>query len=260
MVSGVAWLAPLLDGNSTAQGSGFILWGLSPLLVSLFLRVTTRDWADLGAKPAIRKNLQWYIVIALFYPVIIMLSLFVGTLRSISSVSEFSLGRYLQTALTALLIFLFFAIFEEVGWRGYLVPKLAALGLNRYAAAALVAEVWTIWHVPYLRDLPWVPFSENLLSFLPLFYLMLFATARVFGEIRNITGSFWPAVLMHGVGNAFGHPLDADYVTITSGTEYRGSISTGVLAIAIAFLVAVVISHWQAKRAGHLESLARNRA
>lgn len=254
----VAWFAPLLDGNSTSQGPGFILWGLAPLLVSLLLRATTRDWADFGAKPAIKKNLQWYIVSALFYPVIMVLALFFGALTSVVSVSEFSLGHYLQIALTALPPFIIFAIFEEVGWRGYLAPKLTSLGLNRYAAAGLLALVWTVWHVPYLRQLPWVSFSEDLLPFLPRFFLLLFSTALVYGEIRNITGTFWPAVLMHGVGNAFGHPLEADYVTVANGMEYLGSISTGLFVIAFVFLFAVAILRWQARKPNPSKSFAQN--
>ena len=254
----VALLAPLFDGNSIMQGPEFILWGIAPLIVSLLLRAATRDWADFGPKPAIKKNLQWYIVSAIFYPVIMVLALFFGALTSVVSISEFSLGRYLQIALTALPPFIIFAIFEEVGWRGYLAPKLTSLGLNRYAAAGLLALVWTVWHVPYLRQLPWVSFSEELLPFLPRFFLLLFSTALVYGAIRNITGTFWPAVLMHGVGNAFGHPLEADYVTVAAGTEYVGSISTGLFVIAFVFLFAVAIIRWQARRTNPSNSFAQN--
>jgi len=244
----VAWIAPLMDGSTSSQGPGFILWGTSPLLISLLMRAATRDWDDLGAKPAIKRNFQWYGLSALFYPVIMVLALLVGVLIAILSVSEFSLGQYLQIALTALPPFLVFAIFEEVGWRGYLAPKLASLGLNQYAAAALLALVWTAWHVPYLQTLPWVPFSENLLPFLPRFFLLLFSTSLVYDAIRNQTGTFWPAVLMHGLGNAFGHPLEADYLRVAVGMDYLGSISTGLLVITFAFLFAAVIMHWQVRR------------
>ncbi|MBE2271760.1 MAG: CPBP family intramembrane metalloprotease [Anaerolinea sp.] len=246
----VAWIAPLLDGNASSQGPGFILWGISPLLISLLLRTATRDWADTGVKPAIKKNLRWYGISALFYPIIMLLALSAGMLTSITSISEFSLGRYLQIALTALPPFLVFAVFEEVGWRGYLAPKLYALGLNRYAAAALLALVWTAWHVPYLQALPWVSFSENLLGFLPRFFLLLFATSLLYGEIRNATGTFWAAVLIHGVSNAFGHPLEADFVNVSAGMEPFSSVSTGFFVIAFTFLFTAVIIRWQiSKRA-----------
>jgi membrane protease YdiL (CAAX protease family) len=175
------------------------------------------------------------------------LTLLLGVLISVSSVSEFSIGKYLQTALTALPIFFIFAIFEEVGWRGYLSPKLASLGINSYIAAALVAVVWASWHLPYFRELSWVYSSEDLITFIPRFYLTCFAVSIVYGEIRNITGTFWLAILMHAVGNSFGHSLSAEYVTVAAGKEYLGSISNGLFVIVFFILLGVAINRWRLK-------------
>jgi membrane protease YdiL (CAAX protease family) len=167
LVTAVAWVSPLLGGSPTSPGLGFILWGATPLLVSLMLRFVTRDWSDIGVKPAIRKNARWYVVSFLVFPVIMLLTLSIGVLMSVAFISEFSMGKYFQTALTALPIFSVFAIFEEVGWRGYLSPKLASLGINSYLAAALIGVVWASWHLPYLRELSWVYSSEDLVTFIP---------------------------------------------------------------------------------------------
>jgi membrane protease YdiL (CAAX protease family) len=245
LVTVIAWIAPLLGGSPTSPGLGFILWGTAPLIVSLLMRAATRDWSDLGIKPAIGKNIRWYIISLLGYPVIMVLTLVVGVLISVSSVSGFSLGQYLQTALAAVPIFFIFAIFEEVGWRGYLSPKLASLGINNYLASALLAVVWTAWHIPYLRELTWVYASEDLLTFVPRYYLVLFALAILYGEIRSITATFWPAVLMHAVSNSFGHPLAAEYVTVAAGKEYLASVSTGLIMIVLTFLLAVGINRWR---------------
>lgn len=210
LVTALAWLAPILGGSPSAPGLGFILWGMAPLLTSLLIRAATKDWSDLGAKPALGKNLHWYLVSFSGLPVLMLLTLLIGVLVSISSVTEFLLEKFLQTFLTALPIFFVFAIFEEVGWRGYLSPKLDALGLNRFASSAIVAVVWATWHLPYIRDLTWVYSSENLASFIPRFYLVCFALSILFGELRSVTGTFWTAVLIHAVGNAFGHPLAAE--------------------------------------------------
>src|SRR5512141_92211 len=114
MVNAVAWIGRWLGGTPTAPGPGFILWGIAPLLVSMLIRAVTGDWSDLGIKPAFRKNARWYVISFLALPVLMALSLLIGVLVSASSVAGFSLGRYLQTALTALPIFFIFAIFEEV--------------------------------------------------------------------------------------------------------------------------------------------------
>lgn len=240
-----AFIAPMLGGSPSSPGLGFILWGTAPLLASVLIRVVTRDWSDLGIQPAIGKNLRWYAISFLVLPAFMILTLRIGALLSISSVSRFSLNEYLRTALTALPIFFVFAIFEEVGWRGYLTPKLVSLGINHYIVSAWVAVVWATWHLPYFRELTWVYTSEDPTTFIPRFYLACFALSILYGEIRNITGTFWPAVLMHAAGNAFGHPLSAGYVTFAAGAEYLGSVGNGLFMIAFIGTLGVALNRWR---------------
>jgi membrane protease YdiL (CAAX protease family) len=256
LVTAVAWLAPFLGGSPSSPGLGFILWGTAPMLVSLLMRLVNRDWSDLGFKPEIRQNILWYGISILAYPLIMLLALLIGTMLSVSSLAQFSIGDYMQIALTALPIFFIFAIFEELGWRGYLAPKLANLGINSYLAAALLALVWTGWHLPYIRELSWIYSSEEFLSFIPRYYLLLFAFSVLYGEIRKQTGSFWPAVLMHAVSNAFGHPLAADYVRVADGKDYLGSVSTGLFIIVLTFLLGIAIQQWRMKKAHISEALS----
>lgn len=248
LVSAVAWVAPSLGGSPASPGPGFILWGIAPLLVSLLMRAVTRDWSDLGIKLGIRKNDRWYIFSLLAIPALMILTLLVGVMLSIASVSDFSLGKFLQTVLTALPIFIIFAIFEEVGWRGYLAPKLDSLKINPFISYAIVAIVWASWHLPYIRELTWVYTSEDLSAFIPRYYLVCFALSILYGETRSITATFWPAVLMHGVTNAFGHPLVADYVTFAPGMEYLGSISTGFIFIVFVGIAGVAINRWRMQK------------
>jgi membrane protease YdiL (CAAX protease family) len=248
LVNVVAWIAPLLGGSPASPGPGFILWGAAPLLVSLLMRTATRDWSDLGLKPAIKKNLFWYAISFLALPVVMVLALLMGVLFSVSSLTDFAFGKFLQTMLAALPIFFIFAIFEEVGWRGYLAPKLASLKINSYLGYAVTAVVWASWHLPYIRELAWVYSSEDLITFLPRFYLTCFALSILFGEIRGITATFWPAVLIHAVGNSFGHPLSADYVTIVAGKEYLGNISNGLFMIALVGPLGAAIHWWRSRQ------------
>lgn len=46
----MAWVEPLLGGSPAAPGTGVVLWGTAPLLVSLLMRIVTKDWSDLGLK------------------------------------------------------------------------------------------------------------------------------------------------------------------------------------------------------------------
>jgi membrane protease YdiL (CAAX protease family) len=245
LVNVVAWIGPLAGGSPASPGPGFLIWGTAPLVVSLLMRAVTRDWSDLGIKPTIRKNTRWYLISLFALPVLMVLALLIGIRFSVISFSGFALGKFLQTTLTAFVVFFIFAIFEEVGWRGYLAPKLASLGVNRYLGYAITGIVWASWHLPYIQELTWVYSSEDLLTFLPRFYLTCFALSILFGEIRNVTGTFWSAVVMHAAGNSFGHPLSADFVTIAAGREYLGNISNGLFLIALAALLGIVINRWR---------------
>jgi membrane protease YdiL (CAAX protease family) len=256
LVNVVAWIGPLLGGDPTSPGLGFLIWGIAPILVSLLMRAVSRDWSDLGARPAIRKNVRWYLVSLLAYPIAIALALLIGSLISASSVSEFSMGSYIQAVLPALVIFFFFALFEEVGWRGYLAPKMYSLGINVYVAHALVAVVWASWHLPYIRELSTYT-TEGLATYIPRLYLGAFAFSIVYGEIRMITRTFWPAVLMHWVGNTIANPLVAGFVLFSAGKEYLGSVGVdGLFMIAFFGLLGVAINRWRSRKTTALKSPA----
>ena len=256
LVNIVAWVGASLGGDPTSPGPGFLIWGTAPILVSLLMRAVTRDGSDLGLKPAIRKNARWYLVSLLAYPAAILLVLLIGTWISASSISGFSMGTFIQAALPATVIFFLFALFEEVGWRGYLAPKMYSIGLNIWLAHALVAVVWASWHLPYIREVSFYT-TEGLGTFIPRFYLGAFVFSIVYGEIRIITAAFWPAVLMHWVGNTIANPLVAGFVTFAAGREYLGSIGVdGLLMIVFFGLLGTAIHRWRDRHTAIKESPA----
>jgi membrane protease YdiL (CAAX protease family) len=244
LVNAVVWTGPLLGQGSDLMGPGFVIWGTAPLFISLLMRAITKDWSDLGIKPIFKKNAQWYIISFLAFPALMLLTLLISVTFSISSISHFSLGKFLPTFLIAIPVFFVFAIFEEVGWRGYLVPKLASLGINRYLSALLVGIIWATWHLPYIRQIAWVYNSGDFGTFLPRFYLAMILFSILYGEIRDITATFWPAVLMHCLGNAFGHPL-SEYISLPIDKQYLGNVSTGLFMIAFVGLLGIIITQWR---------------
>lgn len=247
LVMGVAFLSPLLGGGPSSFGPGFILWGMAPMLVALLMRIATHDWSNAGVKPGIIKNARWYIFSILAFPVMTVSILLLGQIISASSFSGFRAATYLTTFLSAFPIFFIFAFFEEFGWRGYLVPKLVSSGLNDYLAYAIVAGVWATWHLPYFRELSWVYSPEDLISFIPRFYLVMFANTILYNEVRIVTGSIWPVVLMHCIMNSFGHPLFAEYVKIAPGMNFIVS-STGFFMIIITGLVGIALNRYRKRK------------
>ena len=57
-------------------------------------------------------------------------------------------GRIVLSAVAGLIVVSFLAFFEEIGWRGFLLPRLATrFGTRR--AAVMSALIWALWHIPY---------------------------------------------------------------------------------------------------------------
>lgn len=242
MVVTMSIIGPLLGGNPEKPGLGFIIWGTAPMVAALLIRIVTRDWSDAGFKPAFKKNVQGYILSILLCPVMMLLTLLFGVIVSATSVTDFSAAEYISKVIPGMAVFFIFAVFEEFGWRGYLEPKLASIGMNRFLAYAITALVWATWHMPYIRELAWISTnSGELITFIPRFYLLLFTLSIIYGEIRKATGSVWPAVLLHCITNSVQHPLDAEYLSIRPGMEFIVSFN-GLFMTAVALGIGLFIT------------------
>lgn len=89
---------------------------------------------------------------------------------------------------------------EEVGWRGYLQPRLIRAGFR--APLVLTGVVWGLFHLPMiiwgdytLTAWPWLSAALFMTTIVPL--------SVVFGWLRLATGSIWPPVLAHAAANSF---------------------------------------------------------
>ena len=119
----------------------------------------------------------------------------------------------------------FFAFFEEMGWRGYMLPKLA----TRYPrmAPAIVGFFHGVWHLPLMVLTTSYNPAGNRLIVVPLFLAILTVAGILYGYLRNASGSLWPVVIAHGTFNAvlgalagaavFDNPTTAAYLTAETG-------------------------------------------
>jgi membrane protease YdiL (CAAX protease family) len=237
LVNVLAWLGPVLGGDPTTPGLGFLVWATAPILSALVIKLLLRDKVSLGFKPAFKGNGRWYALSVLVYPVTIAVVLALGLLLGASTSSNFTVPAFLAAMIPLAVTFFIFALFEEVGWRGYLAPRVYGLN-DGLLGHVLVGIVWASWHLPYLREL-WAHTSEGLVTLLPRFVLGTIAFAVVYGEIRIRTGSVWPAVLMHWIGNTLANTLltgfaGAGFVALVPGKEWLGSFGVeGVWVIAL---------------------------
>lgn len=118
---------------------------------------------------------------------------------------------------------------EEIGWRGFLVPRMHALvGFTR--TSFLVGLAWAAWHYPI--NIAVFPLYRPRV---PLWYSNACFTVAVIGFsfvhtwLRVRSQSLWPSALMHAAGNALQGVLQTatveNGVTAYLTTEYGASFA-----------------------------------
>ncbi len=93
------------------------------------------------------------------------------------------------------------ALGEEIGWRGFLLPRLTKqFGFTLGCTAS--GCIWAVWHYPALL---WADYNAGTYApyALGCFTLMVIAMAFVMGWLRLKSGSLWPCALLHASHNLF---------------------------------------------------------
>jgi len=231
-------------------GEGALLVAMfTPLTATLImLFVLTRDGytkegrSELGLR---WKGLRyWWLALLLPVPVLLFSYIVVWATGLASVVPPASGGDALKLLVnfaSGLVIPMLWAIGEEIGWRGYLQPRLMGLGTNR--GLMVTGLLHGIWHLPVLLLTPFYHSGGNLLIIVPLFLLTLTAAGVVFGYLRLAADSVWPAALMHNTWNSIWETLAG--LTVANSvlaTEYLAGES-GVLTLFGVVIVAGILMY-----------------
>ena len=215
----VATLGPLLGAVSAAayeSGSA----GVHALLSQ------ARRW---------RLHPTWYAVV-LVGPALIMLAAFLlWRAQGGPQLSAPPLNAWLSVPILVVVLLLP-ALFEEIGWRGFALPRLQ----TRYgalAASLIVGVAWAIWHAP-IWFIPDAGFST--LPF-PVFMAFTIALSILFTWLYNSTGSVLLPALAHAAINATPLPWNTAVYLLPEGA--RGmhlQIPVTVVVVALALLLVLL--------------------
>lgn len=215
------WLPQALvsRGIVSMQVPGFLalLAGYGPALAAII--VASLAYGRQGLRELFgrllrwRVAIQWYLI-ALFLPLLItVLALILNNLSGGTS-PDFSAAAFpfgppetplWQKVLILLLIFTlgFDGLGEELGWRGFALPRL----LERYSplfSSLILGALWAVWHFPYALT------TGTFLSDIPLhwFFINLLAVSIIYTWIFiNTNGSLLLPLLFHAAGNTTGNLL-----------------------------------------------------
>jgi membrane protease YdiL (CAAX protease family) len=178
-----------------------------------------------------RVNPFWYVVV-LLGPV--ALTGGVVLLNALMGGPALSLGMTLvgATIFFAFSIFPGSALGEEIGWRGYVLPRLQSR-MSALSASLLIAPIWGLWHLPlWLTGDP-----VKTPTFYVAFFVSVFPMSVLLTWVYNSTGgSLLMVVLLHATIN-----LPVTLVIDDLGTRGRvpSLLYFGLLVVAAIVVVMV---------------------
>ncbi|AFS77830.1 CAAX amino terminal protease family protein [Gottschalkia acidurici 9a] len=264
------WIGKVIDlmmgvQSYEIESLGMLIWLIAPIVCSIALRFFGGDgWKDIGFKPYLKKNIRWYIVSSLVFPILTTFVIFIGSALGWISFDTSQFEIYIQAFIVALIPNFLKNIPEEFAWQGYLTPKLRYLIKNDFILYIGVGLIWGLWHAPYyiyfLTDA-----TINSITGLSRFTFILVATITMiawsipFIELRLLTKSVWPCVLMHMVEDAFLNPLIlVGFIKISRSKELFISPIYGLISIALYITLGLILRKVRINRDKAIQSSEEN--
>jgi len=199
-----------------------------------------------------RVGWKWYAAAFLLYPAIFTTAVLINAVWSQSPIdfSEvmahkiFGASANLPTFILPFFIFDFLTNGEEMGWRGYVLPRLQAKH-SALISSLILGVIWAFWHFPrYLAP-------GNNSSFIWMVIKVL-ADAVIYTWVYNNTkGSLLLTTILHAAGNTAGVFLPM--ATTLSGEHMDVYVTAIIFLIIIAAAVGIrtgseTLSHTEPKQ------------
>jgi membrane protease YdiL (CAAX protease family) len=180
-------------------GLVILMWipGLLSILLRLALGLGFEDVRFIVGRP---RYYGYAVLMPLVLALITGLMCVILDVRRFASIESHALREMMLVALSVLAFGLFGALGEELGWRGFLLPRMIAGDVpHPYLASGIV---WAVWHLPLIAFGGFYQTSNTFLMVLA-YAMSIVAMNFVISELRVRSGSVWVATLLHASHNFF---------------------------------------------------------
>ena len=220
------WLLAILEGRgliSSLPVPATFLGAFGPMVAAVI--VTAQESGRAGLRSLLSRIVRWRVApiwygVALLGPIVLALSgMALHVVLGGQSPNLPAMIGALPTVLAiSVYMFIQVGIGEEIGWRGYALPKLQS-GYNALVSSLILGGIWVLWHLPlfFNPDSGYsnTPFWAFLIFILPVSILITW--------IFNSTGgSTLMIMILHAMLNASIGPLwraTPEYSTAVSNTD-----------------------------------------
>jgi membrane protease YdiL (CAAX protease family) len=226
------WLIALAQGRSTGPNP------LGPFVAALIVTGLASGWpavkALLGRIVQGRVAPRWY-ALALGLPVaLVAASVAINTLLGAPLPTAEQLATWRVLPETFIFIFLFIALGEEPGWRGFLLPRLEQR-LGPLRASWVLGAIWALWHLPLLgTEIP----AAQVAPFVISVFAGTFVLTRLYDGTR---GSVLLPMLMHATINTASSSFVFQFVQGADQARLRWIYTA-------AWCVAAAIAAWRMRK------------
>lgn len=177
----------------------------------------------------------WFVALAVPFLISFLAFVLVGVSDGgIGTIDPSGFSLYLTPA--ALMAFTTGPLGEELGWRGYLTPRLLETS-NAVVVSLVVGFLWGIWHIPLYIDSVFSAWSDGVTFTVSLMLTSVIMTAI----LLHTRGSVLVAVIYHWLINVTPGVVDALFVDIDGEGLYL--VSLGIEAVIVVILVVALGSN-----------------
>jgi membrane protease YdiL (CAAX protease family) len=196
-----------------------------------------------------RVRFRWYLFVLLGIPAIVVLSTVAvpGALASFEA-SALPSTLFLYVVATPVFLFVGGPVFEEIGWRGFALPRLQGL-YGPLVGSLILGVLWALWHLPLFLIPSWdTPHGSSL--DVVLFVVWAVSITIIFTWVFNNTkGSVLMVILAHGSINSA--------AAAVFGLFPAPAVTGGIAQFVIGFgLVALVVMALTRGRLGYRQEAA----